>query len=341
MGQQQRLLILNLSLKAATVLCLAGGNPRPVTTKTTTSVSNGFNLQPLSLHFSRLGTAASHTIPGLSQSAIIDGNPSFVQEEVTTTTQHLLATSSGENSLLLNPALPKDSTGVMVMTQPMYHPPPPHDEPSTWAKITRRMRVFLLAGRIFASYKTTKLQESFLRRRLGLSKENQNVDNNNDDHPAIVQLWDRAHERNANRILHAVEHLQGFWIKVGQYLSSRADVMPIQYLQTLSSLQDGVPAKPFQEIQQTLSEQFSTRSLQLFDSIDPNPLSTASIAQVHQATLVDGRKVVIKAQHRGVASLMLQDMENLRTILQLLATFEPDFDYNRCKYVANVTFFIP
>lgn len=210
MGQQQRLLILNLSLKAATVLCLAGGNPRPVTTKTTTSVSNGFNLQPLSLHFSRLGTAASHTIPGLSQSAIIDGNPSFVQEEVTTTTQHLLATSSGENSLLLNPALPKDSTGVMVMTQPMYHPPPPHDEPSTWAKITRRMRVFLLAGRIFASYKTTKLQESFLRRRLGLSKENQNVDNNNDDHPAIVQLWDRAHERNANRILHAVEHLQGF-----------------------------------------------------------------------------------------------------------------------------------
>ena len=212
------------------------------------------------------------------------------------------------------------------------------DEPSPLAKLSRRIRVFLLAGQVFLSYKSVQSQEKKLRRRLGLSTA-ADSDDDDVDHPEIVQLWDAAHERNAQRILRAAERLQGFWIKVGQYISSRADVMPPQYLKTLASLQDGVPPKPFADVERTLKEQLSPERLARLDRIDPVPLSTASLAQVHRARFLtkdggdgdddnSGRDVVLKVQHRGVASLMQQDMDNLRTILRLLAKFEPDMDYN-------------
>ena len=184
-------------------------------------------------------------------------------------------------------------------------------EPSALTKLTRRAKVFTLAGKVYFSYKSTERKEKRLRKDLGLSSN----DEDDADHPDIVALWERAHEKNAARILSKIESLQGFWIKVGQYLSSRADVMPIQYLHILATLQDGVPAKPYNEVCKTLSESLTTDQMAMFEYIDPNPLSTASLAQVHRAKLVDGRDVVVKVQHRGVASLMRQDMTNLRTIL--------------------------
>jgi aarF domain-containing kinase len=206
------------------------------------------------------------------------------------------------------------------------------DEPSLIAKLTRRAQVFLLAGHVFVSYKIVQYKEKRLRSKLGLSEDD-------DDHPQITALWDDAHELNAKRLLSGIERLQGFWVKLGQYISTRADVMPKQYLTTLSSLQDGVPSKPFQDIRKTLDEQLSPEALDLLQDIDPTPLSTASLAQVHRATLQNGHKVVIKAQHRGVASLMLQDMENLRTILHLLSKSDPDLDYTPVveEYTKEVT----
>ena len=209
----------------------------------------------------------------------------------------------------------------------------PVAEPSALAKLTRRARVFTLAGKVFLSYKSTERKEKRLRKDLGLSTDDDGDDDpttssSNTDHPDILALWDRAHEKNAARILSKIETLQGFWIKVGQYMSSRADIMPIQYLHTLAKLQDGVPAKPYEEVQKTLLESFTADQMAMFAHIDPNPLSTASLAQVHRAKLVDGQDVVVKVQHRGVASLMRQDMENLRTILSLLARSDPNLDFN-------------
>ena len=132
-----------------------------------------------------------------------------------------------------------------------------------------------------------------------------------DEHEQLETMWDTVHERNAAMLCRNIIRLSGFWVKVGQYLSSRADVMPPQYLRILSSLQDAVPPKPFDDVLSTLKEELSLEEQSLFESIDAEPLSTASLAQVHRATLVDGRQVVIKAQHRGVASLMRQDMANL------------------------------
>jgi len=127
---------------------------------------------------------------------------------------------------------------------------------------------------MFVDIKRTQWADRTLRRRLGLGED--------DDHPQLEDLWDLAHERNSNRLFESIVELQGFWVKLGQYLSSRADVVPPQYIRVLSTLQDGVPSKPFADVMATLREEFSEEELALFASIDPESLSTASLAQVHR-----------------------------------------------------------
>jgi len=208
-------------------------------------------------------------------------------------------------------------------------------QPSFFKKIWRRVTVFSVALEVFVRYKWAGFQADRQKRTLGLDL----TDPNSDDHPEILRLWSEVHTRNANNLLINIQRLEGFWVKVGQYLSSRADVMPSEYLQALSVLQDSMPPRSWEETYRTITEEFGgEESVQKrFVSIDPIPLATASLAQVHRATLkeVDGdnntrsrQDVVIKVQHRGVAQLMLQDMDNLAVILNLLAKTDPELDFN-------------
>lgn len=61
-------------------------------------------------------------------------------------------------------------------------------------------------------------------------------------------LWDKAHERNAKRALNLIIELEGLWVKLGQYLSTRADVFPHAYVSHLKKLQDSLPPRPVQEV---------------------------------------------------------------------------------------------
>lgn len=61
-------------------------------------------------------------------------------------------------------------------------------------------------------------------------------------------LWERAHERNAKRVLNLIIQLEGLWVKLGQYLSTRADVLPEAYISLLRQLQDSLPPRPLQEV---------------------------------------------------------------------------------------------
>lgn len=215
-------------------------------------------------------------------------------------------------------------------------------EPSFWSKQKRRLTVFQVAFRIFIDYKITQRKAKKLEQKL----RKQDVNNKNDDntmidydnHPEMIEFWDTVHERNANLLLQKIKQLEGFWVKVGQYLSSRGDVMPSQYLNALSELQDNMPSRNLYETWLTLSEELSGEEIQQFIHVDPQPLSTASLAQVHRATIripskeddderTTEQDVVLKIQHRGVSTLMKQDMENLRVILKSLAYMDKDFDF--------------
>lgn len=61
-------------------------------------------------------------------------------------------------------------------------------------------------------------------------------------------LWEKAHQRNAKRVLKLILELEGLWVKLGQYLSTRADVLPDAYISVLKQLQDSLPPRPLQEV---------------------------------------------------------------------------------------------
>lgn len=61
-------------------------------------------------------------------------------------------------------------------------------------------------------------------------------------------IWTKTHERNARRVLNLMIELEGLWVKMGQYLSTRADVLPEPYINVLKQLQDSLPPRPFEEV---------------------------------------------------------------------------------------------
>ena len=94
----------------------------------------------------------------------------------------------------------------------------------------------------------------------------------------------------------AFEDLGPTFIKIGQILSTRPDILPTAYIEELAKLQDSVPSESFQAINEVFLEDFSKDIKDCFLHFDEEPLASASIAQVHRAVLKDGREVIVKIQ---------------------------------------------
>mmetsp|Transcript_11044 Transcript_11044/g.40456 ORF Transcript_11044/g.40456 Transcript_11044/m.40456 type:complete len:700 (-) Transcript_11044:2207-4306(-) len=147
-----------------------------------------------------------------------------------------------------------------------------------------------------------------------------------DTSPKCLALWSRVHSRNARRVYDMIEKVEGILVKVGQFASSRADVMPDEYIQVLSKCEDGLPARPEKETRQTLTEQLGDVDA-IFSSFEWEPIACASIAQVHVAYLKStGEKVAVKVQHKYAAVRAEQDLKLLGQLLNLLGRLEPQFD---------------
>ncbi|XP_024996178.1 uncharacterized protein LOC112529237 isoform X1 [Cynara cardunculus var. scolymus] len=180
-----------------------------------------------------------------------------------------------------------------------------------WGNIyKRRMKVFSLAFLIYVDYKALQQREKITKR----SKRD--------------ILWEKAHERNAKRVLKLIVELEGLWVKMGQYLSTRADVLPNAYIRLLKQLQDSLPPRSVEEVCQTIEKQLGQSMDDLFTNFVNVPLATASIAQVHRATLHDGREVVVKVQHEGIKTIILEDLKNAKSIVDWIAWAEPQYDFN-------------
>ncbi len=101
------------------------------------------------------------------------------------------------------------------------------------------------------------------------------------------------------------------YIKFGQLLSTREDLLPAAYTTALSRLQDSVQAVPVEEIRQVIETELRAPVKTLFSSFDDKPLATASLAQVHRATTRSGRDVVVKVLRPGVREVVRADLESL------------------------------
>ena len=110
------------------------------------------------------------------------------------------------------------------------------------------------------------------------------------------------------------------YIKLGQVLSTRPDLIPASYIEELEKLQDEVPPISLEEVEQVIEEEFQARISKLFETFDPEPLGTASLGQVHAATLRGGRDVVVKIQRPNIRKQLADDLEFFRELAGFLTS---------------------
>jgi predicted unusual protein kinase regulating ubiquinone biosynthesis (AarF/ABC1/UbiB family) len=134
--------------------------------------------------------------------------------------------------------------------------------------------------------------------------------------------------REAVRFRSLAIHMGGVMIKVGQFLSSRLDVLPPEITETLSDLQDEVPAEAFEDIRQLAEKELGAPLSEKFDWFDAEPLAAASLGQVHRARLkveeeADFREVVVKVQRPHMAAIVDVDLSALRRVGNWLMRYRP------------------
>ena len=143
--------------------------------------------------------------------------------------------------------------------------------------------------------------------------------------PAGDEDDDLPPETIAEREAHAVGfrkrlvELGPAYIKLGQVLSTRPDLLPPQYIEELERLQDDVGEIPYQEIEDTVERELGGRLSKLFDEFDRKPLGTASLGQVHAATLRGGREVVVKVQRPNIRLSLADDLLFFRELAEFMA----------------------
>lgn len=135
-----------------------------------------------------------------------------------------------------------------------------------------------------------------------------------------------AHLAPAERMRLALEELGPTFIKLGQLLSTRPDVIPKSYVDEFAKLQDMVPSFSEAEVREQIRRELTSDSETIFSFFDPSPLAAASIAQVHRARLLDGTDVVVKVRRPGVVELVEADIDILMGLALIAQRHLPGSD---------------
>ncbi|HXR25937.1 MAG TPA: AarF/UbiB family protein [Candidatus Binataceae bacterium] len=155
-----------------------------------------------------------------------------------------------------------------------------------------------------------------------------------------IQLWSRLtkdgrkearyrrQDRHAARALYRASiRLEGLLIKASQFIATRADILPNEWVSTLAGLHDRVPPRPFETIRAQIEHELGRPLEAIFAEFSPVPIAAASLAQVHAARTIDGRRCAVKVQYPRIEAIVNADLRNLEFTLRLLAWVEPDFDF--------------
>ena len=135
------------------------------------------------------------------------------------------------------------------------------------------------------------------------------------------------------RLRMAIEELGPTFIKLGQILSTRPDILPPEYIEELQKLQDDVPSVPWPEIKAQLTEDLGDLD-EIFESIDEVPMAAASMAQAHRAVLRDGsRPIVLKILRPKIDRLIAADIEILEAVAEWLSRHTRDLPFDPVSVV--------
>ena len=165
--------------------------------------------------------------------------------------------------------------------------------------LPRHLILYKKIGLLFLRYaKPAIVEQSGLSETIDLSKE----DPGKSDKP--------------EEFAQALEDMGPTFIKLGQLLSTRGDLLPQRYLKALERLQDDVEPASYDEIVETIEKGLGVRLSKVFDNFEKSPIGSASLGQVHRAKLRSGREVVVKVQRAGIRERMTDDLEALEAIAE-------------------------
>ena len=138
--------------------------------------------------------------------------------------------------------------------------------------------------------------------------------------------WVRAHEKTGRALYRLAVGLGGAFVKAGQMMGSRADFFPDALLGPLRNLHDSVPARPFSVFRAHVAEELACKTEEAFSAVEEQPMAAASLAQVHEATTTDGRRVIIKVQYPEARKLFPLDLKIFRFVVKLVRLLHRKLD---------------
>jgi predicted unusual protein kinase regulating ubiquinone biosynthesis (AarF/ABC1/UbiB family) len=175
-------------------------------------------------------------------------------------------------------------------------------------RLFRARRISTTFGRVYLGAKANQ----FIARRLRPSD--------------MERRWSEFHSGSASQIHHLALELGGLILKGCQFVGARADVVPREYVEVLSRLQDRVPPRSFAVVRRVVESELGERLDAVFAEFSPRPIAAASLAQVHEARLHDGRRVAVKVQYPEIAGQVRGDLSNLRSLFRAVGWLERDLD---------------
>jgi predicted unusual protein kinase regulating ubiquinone biosynthesis (AarF/ABC1/UbiB family) len=178
-----------------------------------------------------------------------------------------------------------------------------------WERLWRFVTVLSLAIRVYLGYKSVQLWTRFV------------SDTNK------AELYRRQDLRSARALYCTAVKLEGLLIKACQFIATRADILPDEWVDTLSVLHDQVPPRPFELIRAQVERELGRPLETIYASFNPRPIAAASLAEVHEARLADGRRCAVKVQYPGIEGRVSADLRNLMFVLRILAWVESNFDF--------------
>jgi ubiquinone biosynthesis protein len=149
---------------------------------------------------------------------------------------------------------------------------------------------------------------------LGVEENSEAAENG---HDPVVARANGAAEPHPEQLADDLEAMGPTYVKLGQVLSGRPDLLPEAHLKALERLQDRVKPFPYEQVEEIVNRELGVRISKAFSSFDPEPIAAASLGQVHHAALRDGRKVVVKVQRPDITKQIEEDFE----VLAEIATF--------------------